>query len=517
MAVVSPLRAPGVVDRLAAALGVAPRNRRETHGSWVLLTPTRAYKIKKPVTMAFLDYGSLTRRREMCRAEVAVNRRGAPDVYVGVRAIVPCGDGVDLAPDDIPGAIEYAVEMRRFDEAATLAAALRAGYTTPDLIADVGRRVAAFHDASSVVTCTAGAEAVKRSIDDDFATLSTLLSDDAVRARDLVAAERFAAAFLASRWAELDARAGAGRVRDGHGDLRAEHVLLAPEPALVDAIEFDAGLRRIDVGLDLAFLVMELNAAERRDLAAAMLAGYRDAGGDPGDDRLLAFFAAYRARVRAKVALIRAGQLPVGSPAATGSIGRAHGLLELSTRLQWQARSPVVIVVAGVTGTGKSTLARALAARSLLPHVNSDVIRKRLAGVEPTARAPASAYGPAMDEFTYRELGRLAGESRGGAIVDATFHRRRLRGVFREQLGDAAERVVFVECRAPAAVLERRVRARSQHAVHISDATLEVLHHQLADGEPLDEVLPHRHVVVRSDQPVERMVTSVENALDHLP
>src|SRR5829696_3534470 len=162
MAVVSPLRAQAVVDRLAAALDVAPGDRRETHGSWVLLTPTRAYKIKKPVTMAFLDYGSLARRREMCRAEVAVNRRGAPDLYVGVRAIVPCGDGVDLAPEDAPGAIEYAVEMRRFDEAATLAAALGAGDTTPDLIADVGRRVAAFHNASSVVTCAAGAEAVKR-------------------------------------------------------------------------------------------------------------------------------------------------------------------------------------------------------------------------------------------------------------------------------------------------------------------------------------------------------------------
>jgi aminoglycoside phosphotransferase family enzyme len=307
MAVVPPLRVQEVVDRLAAALDVAPRDHRETHGSWVLLTSTRAYKVKKPVTMAFLDYGSLARRREMCRAEVAVNRRAAPGVYVGVRAIVPSGDGVELAPDDAPGAIEYAVEMRRFDETATLAAAVEAGDATPELVADVGRRVAAFHAAAGEVTPAAGGEAIKRSIDDDFATLSTLLSDYPGRARDLVAAERFAAGFLGSRWEELDSRARAGRVRDGHGDLRAEHVLLGPHPALVDAIEFDPGLRRIDVGLDLAFLVMELHAAERQDLAAALVAGYRDEGGDPGDDRLLAFFAAYRARVRAKVALIRAG------------------------------------------------------------------------------------------------------------------------------------------------------------------------------------------------------------------
>jgi uncharacterized protein len=303
-------------------------------------------------------------------------------------------------------------------------------------------------------------------------------------------------------------------VRDGHGDLRAEHVLLGPHPALVDAIEFDPGLRRIDVGLDLAFLVMELHAAERPDLAAALVWGYRDEGGGPGDDRLLAFFAAYRARVRAKVALIRAGQLPVASPAAAESIQWAYQLLELGTRLLWQARGPVVIVVAGVTGSGKSTLARALAVRSRLSQLNSDVIRKRLAGVEPTARAPACAYGTAMSEFTYRELGRVAGEG-GGVIVDATFHRRRLREAFCEQVGDEAERVVFVECRAPAAVLARRVRARAQQADRISDATLEVLRHQLADGEPFDEVPAHRHVVVRSDQPVERLVAAVENALPY--
>jgi aminoglycoside phosphotransferase family enzyme len=325
MTTCSPLRAEEVVDRLAEALDVGAADRRETHGSWVLLTPSRAYKIKKPVTMAFLDYGSLARRREMCREEVAVNRRAAPGVYVGVRAIVSRDDRLELGPDDAPDAIEYAVEMRRIDEAETLAAALDAGEAPPELISEVGSRIAAFHAAAPPVVSSVGAEAIKRSIDDDFASLSTLLSDDPALARDLVAAERFAADFLGARWTELDARAHDGWVRDGHGDLRAEHVLLGAAPALVDAIEFDPGLRRIDVGLDLAFLVMELHAAGRPDLGDALVAGYRDAGGDPGDDRLVAFFAAYRARVRAKVALIRASQLPAPSCAAEECADRAHG------------------------------------------------------------------------------------------------------------------------------------------------------------------------------------------------
>ncbi len=505
-----------VVDRLAAAIGAS--ERRETHGSWVLLTRTRAYKIKKPVVMDFLDYGTLERRREMCRAEVEVNRRAAPGIYLGVRAIVPAGAGAELAAGDASGeAIEYAVEMRRFAEDATLAAKLAGGAVTAAVVEDVGRRVAAFHAGCPPVAREDGAEAVKRSIDDDFATLSTLLAGDRGRSAALVAAERCSAAMTAARWDELDARAAGGRVRDGHGDLRAEHVLLRPRFALVDAIEFDPGLRRIDVGLDLAFLVMELHAAGRPDLAGALAASYRRAGGDPGDDRLLAFFAAYRARVRAKVALLRSRQLAEAAPAAREAVARAHELLALSDRLLWAAREPGVIVVAGVSASGKSTLARAVGERAGRTHLSSDVVRKRLAGVEPTERAPASAYAPAMHEATYRELGRLAAASPGPVVVDATFHRRRMRDAFREELGEAGEDAVFVECRAPVATLERRLRARVRRSRRTSDATAAVLHGQLAEAEPLDEVPAARHVVLRSDQPVERLVTAVAEALDRLP
>ena len=174
MATFSPPSAEEVVDRLAATLEVGVADRRETHGSWVLLTPSRAYKVKKPVRMAFLDYGTLERRRAMCSEEVAVNRRAAPHVYLGVRAIVSRAGRVELAPEDAPDAIEYAVEMRRFDEAATLSAVLATGEATPELLAGVGRRIAAFHAACPAVVSSAGAEAVKRSLDDDFATLSSL-------------------------------------------------------------------------------------------------------------------------------------------------------------------------------------------------------------------------------------------------------------------------------------------------------------------------------------------------------
>jgi aminoglycoside phosphotransferase family enzyme/predicted kinase len=506
------LEAGAVVDRLARTVGAV--ERRETHGSWVLLTRTRAFKIKKPVVMAFLDYGTLARRREMCRAEVELNRRTAPGIYLGVRAIVAEGEHVTLAPEQAPGAIEYAVEMRRFPEEATLAAALAAGTVTGEDAERVGERIAAFHAHCDPVEPGTGAEAVKRSLDDDFASLGSLLSGDETLAPELVAAERCAAGFLGARWAELDARAGAGRVRDGHGDLRAEHVLLGPEGTLVDAIEFDPGLRRIDVGLDLAFLVMDLNAAGRADLARSLVRGYRDAGGDSGDDRLIAFFAAYRARVRAKVALLRARQLPADAAAAADERQRAVGLLGLGSRLLWEARQPAVIAIAGVAASGKSTLAGALGERAGRPVLSSDVVRKGLVGLAPADRAPESAYGADVSHATYRELGRLAAAEDGTVVVDATFHRRVLRDVFRAALGPAAARLLFVECRAPAAELERRVRARARDPLRVSDATAAVLRRQLADRDPLDEIPAGQHMVLRSDQPVEALVAEVEEALD---
>jgi len=306
--------------------------------------------------------------------------------------------------------------------------------------------------------------------------------------------------FLAARRWELDRRAAGGRVRDGHGDLRAEHVLLGGEREVVDAIEFDPALRRIDTGLDLAFLAMDLHAARREDLAAALLGAYRSAGGDPGDDGLIAFFAAYRAQVRAKVGLLR------------GDRQEADRLLALADRLAWRARGPLVIAVGGAAATGKTTLAAGLAAASGLPHVSSDMTRKRMLGVEPTARAPLAAYSREAGLRTYRELGRLAA-SAGSVVVDATFRRRSERDAFRDGLG-AGPPAVFVECRAPRDVVRRRAAERLADPDRVSDATPDIALRQHDAFEPFDEVPATGHVTVRSDLPVDALVEEVGDALD---
>jgi hypothetical protein len=367
-------RLDGLLDPAAYEPRPAAVELRETHISWVLLAGDAAYKVKKPLTLPFLDYGSLERRRHFCHEEVALNARLAPGIYRGVRAVVAAGGGLRIAEEAHPSAIEYAVAMRRYDERATLAQKLDHGTTSPDELRDVGRRIAAFHAAAAVPArperSVASLEAMLR---ENFATLREL----GVDADETHALTR---AFLEGRRDELVARARRGLVRDGHGDLRAEHVLLARGIEIVDCVEFDAALREIDTGLDLGFLSMDVMRRDR-SLATALVDGYRKAGGEPGDDVLLAFFAAQRALIRAKVALIRAQQ--VDSADAARRRAHAAALLALAARLGWEIRLGRLAAVCGPAASGKTTLAAALAARSGAHVVSSDVLRKRLLGLAP--------------------------------------------------------------------------------------------------------------------------------------
>jgi uncharacterized protein len=467
---------------------------RETHISWVVLEGDRAYKIKKPVRLPFLDYGSLERRHELCREEVRLNRRLAPDVYLGVAALVPDDGAVRLAPEDAPGAVEYAVVMRRYDERRTLAQRAAGGAE----IRAVGRRLAAFHAAAARPPDAEGSvDALERMLTENLATLRELEADPAT----VDDAERLMESLLAGRHCELLARARAGLVRDGHGDLRAEHVVLERGIEIVDCVEFDPALREIDVGLDLAFLVMDLLRRDRRQ-AAMLVAAYREAGGDPGDDALVAFFAAQRALIRAKVALVRASQVE-GADAARR---RAHAaeLLTLAGRLAWQVRLGWGAVVCGLAASGKSTLAAAMAARSGATVVSSDAVRKDLLAIAPSDRAPEEAYGPEMNRRTYEALGRRARElvDRGEpVIVDATFRRREDRDACR-----APDDLVWIECRAPVDV--RATRASEPRSVSDADAAVAV--RQTGEWEALDAP----HITVSTDRAPEAVMATVRDALD---
>jgi aminoglycoside phosphotransferase family enzyme/predicted kinase len=488
---------------------------RETHISWVFLTREHAYKLKKPLVLDFLDYGTAERRREMCLEEVRLNARLAGDVYIGVCALVRSDDGLRIACGAAPEAVDYLVQMRRYDEAQTLAAMIARSEASQIDAAAVGRRVARFHECCRVVCRRRGAAAVREEIERNLRELLAEIDSAANRAR-VLALGRFMRAFLESRGAELDQRAAGGRLREGHGDLRAEHVLLRPALRIVDCVEFDSSLRTLDVADDLAFLVMDLAGLGTDSLVRALVDAYRDAGGDCGDDTLLFFYAVHRALVRAKVDLVRAGQQTDRAGAEPAAIAAAEFRLTLAERLAWRARGPLAYVVCGLPASGKSTLTRALATMSGLPVLSSDVVRKELAGLDPHERAPDTVYGSDVSRRTYSELARRASSApdrTGGVLVDATFRHREDREAFREATPGELD-LVFIECTAPARVLAERAAARERDPARISDATAAVVRRELDAWSALDEVPPGAHIQLRTDRPVAAVIDDLTALLD---
>jgi uncharacterized protein len=420
---------------LARSLGDDARIH-ETHVSVVVVAGEQAIKLKKPIRFAFVDQSTPERRRALCEEEVRVNQALAADVVRGVAALVRGPGGIELAPPDAPAALDHAVVMRRFDEADTLRERLRSGRLAEGDLHAVGGVLARFH---ATAERALDAEGPARRWRRNLAELAEAAQDTD---RDvLVMLYAFGAAFC-RRWApELERRAGRGLVRDGHGDLRAEHVLIEDGRVLVvDRLEFDPRLRQVDVSEDLAFLTMDLERLAARAAGEAIVGAYAQAGGDPGPAPLLAFFAAYRALVRAKIA------------ALAGKPGKAAGLIELAQLLAWRARQPLRLLVTGPPASGKSTLARAIAGAAEVPLLSSDAIR-------PRDDEGHGRYDAAARAGVYVALA----EATAGAdsfVVDGTFGERLLQDAFLGALDDP-EQLAVIECVAPPEVLARRAHERT--------------------------------------------------------
>jgi len=491
---------------------------RETHISWVFRVGELAYKVKKPIVLPFLDYGTLARRGEMCREEVLLNRRLAPRLYRRVVAIVGRGKGFALAAADDPGAVEYAVEMEAVDEERSLEALHDAGILSASDVEAVGRLLAAFHAEARAVH---DPEALRRSLEPVTEILATLreVGTGVVDPGRVRAAIEFTDAFLVHHRALLEQRAAAGRIRDGHGDLRAEHAIvpLGAAPYIYDCIEFDPRLREIDVAADLAFLVMDLVRLGRPECARDLVVTYRWAGGDPGGEDLIAFFAAYRAWVRAVVACERAAELGGDDDARAASEADARELVDQGHRFAWQARGPSLIVVCGLAASGKTTLAERLARISGRPHISSDLVRKERAGLAPADRGGAALYTPEARAEIYRDLGRRAADRlrhHEGVIVDATFHREAERFAFEEGLGDALRVPTVIECKAPAALLLRRAEAREAAGESASEAGPAVVLRQIGEHDPLEGRWARRRLSLRTDIPLDLQLAEVERFVD---
>jgi hypothetical protein len=505
---------PALLEALADPAtygGGPPVAVHETHASWVFVAGARAYKIKKPVALGFLDYSTLSRRHAACREEVRVNRELAPGIYLGVRAIVRTEAGFELAPDHTPDAVEYAVEMRCFREADTLAGLIASGALRSAHLEAVARRLAAFHRMAPVVSGGGRQEVLGMWQDNvrELAAASHTLG------WPVKLAEGFGEAFVRAHGREIERRTRAGLVRDGHGDLRCEHVLAVPTVRVVDRIEFDPSLRHTDVACDLAFLAMDLEALGQRWAADELISVYGQDGMDPGSEALLSFYAAHRALVRAKVALIAAAEHDRAR--RTEQLAQAQAMWALGERLCWRARAPVAIVVCGPAASGKSTLAAELSRRSGLAVLSSDALRKHAAGIPLTERAAPEHYSERFTHLTYELLGRQVQRAlcRGhGVIVDATCRSRGDRFLLMHRLHGAGLTHVVVRCDVPLQVALERAERRTHETGHVSDATPEIVAEQYRSFQALEELAPGSVLEVDTRQALDAQVAEVTRAVD---
>jgi aminoglycoside phosphotransferase family enzyme/predicted kinase len=469
----------------------------ETHISWVILTGDYVYKIKKPVDLGFLDFSTLEKRRHCCAEELRLNRRLAPDLYLDVVAITGTPQRPRLGGDGT--VIEYAVKMAQFPQAAQFDRLLARGALTPVQLDAVAHLVADFHCRAEVAgadTAFGDPETVLQPVEENFRQVRECIGRDAPALELLATLERWSRQTFAQLHPVLVARKSGGFVRECHGDLHLRNLAwVGDRPLAFDCIEFNPALRWIDVISEVAFLVMDLQDHDRLPLARRYLNGYLERGGDYAGVRMLPFYLAYRAMVRAKVEAIRATQPGRAEGERTAGLAAFQGYLALAEGYTIPGR-PVLLVTRGLSASGKTTLTQPLLERLGAIRIRSDVERKRLFGLTAEADGQAAAgegmYSPEAGRRTYARLVELAGtvlEAGFTVIIDAACLEAEQLARFRTLAG--ARHVVFtiLEFHAPADVLHARIRTRARGA---SDADVAILEHQLANWQPLpDDMAAH--------------------------
>lgn len=435
----------------------------ETHVSVIAMVGDRAYKLLKPVRMPFLDQSRREDRERACHRETEVNRRFAPDVYLGVLDVV----GEDGAPCD------HLIAMRRMPAGRRLSALL-GDPGAPGLVASVARAVAGFHRAAptSPEIARAGSPAAVLGLWEEGLDQLGALDPAVVPRAEVERARGLARAYLRGREPLLERRIADGRVRDGHGDLLCDDVFCLDDgPRVLDCLAFDDRLRHGDVLGDIAFLAMDLEAHGRPVLAEGLMEAWGAALGEDHPASLAHHYVAYRAHVRAKVAALRRGQ----GDARAGDRARALHALTLDRLERAQVR---LVLVGGAPGTGKTTVARALGAANGWEVVSSDVTRKDLAGLPraPAAAVPfeTGAYAPEASDRVYAAMLDAAAERLAmgvPVVLDASWGAAPRRTAARELAARHGALAVEIRCSLPAAEAAARIARRKAAGEGASDAT----------------------------------------------
>jgi uncharacterized protein len=474
----------------------APAQLRETHISWVILCGAYAYKIKKPINLAFLDFSSVDLRRHFCEEELRLNRRFSTQLYIAVVPVTQEERGPVIDGTGPP--IDYAVKMRRFKEDQLLDVIAARDGLNDKLLRALALELARLHDTLPVChpdpdSNEAGTpKALHKAIEQNFQQIRKH-SLPQVQSRKLQALSEWSLERFSHLSPVMMQRVLDGKVIDGHGDAHLGNIALVDGAVrLFDCIEFNATFRIMDSISEIAFLTMDMDARVYHAASHRLLTDYLEYSGDYAGLPLLDFYRCYFAMVRAKVNLLRESTQATDIT-TTGGYQEFLRYLELA-QCCTQPRPMFLAITHGVSGSGKSSIAGALVAASGAVRIRSDVERKRLSGMAPEQRSEPQQrdllYSAAMSRKTFSRLEELAAiviEAGFPAVVDATFLHRNTRESFHQLARTLSVPFVIIDCSAPPDQLRQRLIERARHAQDASEADVAVMEQQLRSAQALTQ------------------------------
>lgn len=487
-----------------------PIRLMQTHVSYVTLTGEYAYKVKKPVDFGFLDYSTLEKRKHFCEEELRLNQRAAASLYLTTLPITQQDSTYILGSDD--NVVEYVVKMRQFPQAALLSHLFEQGELTEDLLRQLAEAIAQFHltaETNDHIRSFGTVENIRQSIDENYEQTQGFIGGPQTQ-QQFDETKAYTDRFFATQQSLLQQRIAQDKIRACHGDLHLNNICYWQDQLLLfDCIEFNEPFRFVDVMFDIAYIIMDLTVAGREDLAASFLSHYVEQTGDWEGLQVLPLYVSRQSYVRAKVTSFLLGDPSVSAADKQAAATKAA---KYYTRA-WsyvQQRSGRLLVMSGLSGSGKSTVARELSRQLGGIYLRSDAVRKHLGGIPVQQRGDESLYTPEMSHNTYKRLVELGGllASRGYTIVlDAKFDLESTRQLAIAQAAAHNLPLTIVHCDAPLAVLQQRVQER---AGDIADATLAVLEKQHL--EPFTDSETQYVTTVDTTQPLSAQLATIVGA-----